>query len=113
MKIETLSPRKPTTVKRGSLYHEIGSVTQTEAFKDPSSGFAGSLTVMYFITSHHFAKKMVLCLSLMSSFPDIPGLHFSLISLPIQIYWQTPESRVVRSITAKKKSAFIFLSNLH
>ncbi|XP_070781173.1 rhotekin-like [Enoplosus armatus] len=51
MKIEMPSSRRRITVKQGSLYHEIGSVTQAEAFKDHISGFAGLLSVTHF-TSH-------------------------------------------------------------
>lgn len=52
MKIDTLNSRKAITVKQGSLYHEIGNVTE-EALPDLISSFP------IYMHSSSFCKNMV------------------------------------------------------
>lgn len=56
MKIEMLSAPSRLTLKRGSLFHEIGRVTQPEAFSAFMNGFANNV---YTTTRHVFEKRHV------------------------------------------------------
>ena len=93
MKIDTLNSRKAITVKQGSLYHEIGNVTE-DALPDLISSFPP-----FTCTAHHFAKTWYLC--------DSGPLHFISV-LRFSNYKQTWIS--CKSCVIRAMWCFVFFS---